>query len=332
MALAAGNERFLITGALGCIGAWAAKSLLDDGAAVFSYDLPGSQHRLKLVMDDEQLGKMTLIDGDITDQAAFERAVVDNQITHILHLAALQVPMVRGNPVLGAQVNVVGSTIVMETAKRHAEQIAGLAYASSVAVYGKPSDYPPGPIQHDAPQLPITLYGVNKVADEWTAKVYWQDYGVRSIGVRPFFVYGPGRDQGMSSLPSKAMAAAAAGRPYEITFTGKAVYQHAEDVANVIIRCARTPIDGAPCYNLSGSEASVQDVVAAIEMAAPEMSGKITISGGTLEFPEGMDQSALEAVLGPVSWRPFDEGVAGTIAHLRRAIAAGRVDMDRATA
>jgi len=51
------------------------------------------------------------LEGDIIDQAAFERAVVDNGITHIIHLAGLQVPFVRADPVQGARVNVVGTTL-----------------------------------------------------------------------------------------------------------------------------------------------------------------------------------------------------------------------------
>ena len=324
------SQRYLITGALGCIGAWATKSLLAEGAEIWSYDLPGKPHRLQLLLDDAQLAKVNFIDGDITDQEAFESAVVDNRITHILHLAALQVPMVRANPVLGARVNVVGSTIVMETAKRCASQIEGLVYASSIAVYGPATDYPAGPLAHDAEFLPTTLYGVNKLADEWTAKIYWQDYQVPSIGVRPFFVYGPARDQGMSSTPTKAMLAAAVGRPYHIPLAGSAVYQHAEDVANVVIRASKTQVQGAPCYNLGGSKATIDGVIDAIELAVPDMEGKISGGQGDSLFPEDMDQSALESLLGNVEWRDFNDGVKGTIEFFRSAVAAGKLDVERA--
>ncbi|MGD9713857.1 MAG: NAD-dependent epimerase/dehydratase family protein, partial [Thermomicrobiales bacterium] len=127
------NERFLITGAFGCIGSWAVKLLRDEGVEVFTYDLPGNPHRLKLLLDDSQIADVNILEGNITDQQRFHSAVADNGITHVIHLAALQVPFVRANPVLGAQVNVVGSTIVLETCKQLADQVKGLAYASSVA-------------------------------------------------------------------------------------------------------------------------------------------------------------------------------------------------------
>lgn len=92
------SERLLVTGALGRIGAWAVKRLVEQGVPVWAYDLPGSQHRLRLVMDAAQLAQVRHIAGDITDQAAFEQAVVENGITRIVHLAGLQVPLVRANP------------------------------------------------------------------------------------------------------------------------------------------------------------------------------------------------------------------------------------------
>lgn len=81
------NERFLVTGALGCIGAWTVKRLVDQGTDVWTYDLGSSDHRLKLIMEDEALAKVHLVSGDITDFDAFDRVVAENGITNIVHLA-----------------------------------------------------------------------------------------------------------------------------------------------------------------------------------------------------------------------------------------------------
>jgi len=144
------SERFLVTGAFGCIGAWTVKRLIDEGLPVWTYDLPGNPHRMRLIMDEETLARVNFVNGDITDPNLFEKTVVDNGITHIIHLAALQVPFVRADPILGARVNVVGTTIVFETAKQHAQQVQGLTYASSTGVYGSADEYPPGPLPHNA--------------------------------------------------------------------------------------------------------------------------------------------------------------------------------------
>jgi nucleoside-diphosphate-sugar epimerase len=287
---------------------------------------------MRLIMDDDAVGNVNFVEGDITDESRFEQVVRENDITHILHLAALQVPFVRANPILGASVNVVGTAIVLETARKLADQIAGLVYASSVAVYGSADLYPPGPLADDAPLAPVTLYGVSKEANEGWAAIYWQDYSVPSVGLRPFFVYGPGRDQGVSSSPTKAMAAAAVGRPYHVPFGGTDTYQHADDVAKVFIAAARTMPSGAPVFNLGGTVASMEDVVAAIERAAPQSAGSITHNSAPLFTPDGVQGKAIEQLLGPIEWRPLEEGVQDTIETFRAARSAGRLDADRAVA
>ena len=85
------SERFLITGGMGCIGAWAVKQLVAEGVPVWTYDLPGDVHRLRLIMGQDERARVTMLTGDIADGEAFERAVLDHGITHIIHLAALQV-------------------------------------------------------------------------------------------------------------------------------------------------------------------------------------------------------------------------------------------------
>ena len=323
------SERFLVTGAFGCIGAWTVKRLLDEGVPVWTYDLPGNPHRMHLIMDEAALAKVNFVNGDITDHKLFEKTVVDNGITHIIHLAALQVPFVRADPVLGARVNVVGTTIVFETAKQHAQQVQGLTYASSTGVYGSADEYPAGPLAHNAPLKPPTLYGVYKQANEGTAKIYWKEYGLSSIGLRPYVVYGPGRDQGWTSTPTKAMVAAAVGRKYHINFSGSIVYQFAKDAAAVFIRAARTPSEDAVVYNLGGTTATMAEVVAAIEAAVPASAGQITFEPTVLPGPAGIDSSALETALGPLHWTPLVEGVRQTIDCFQAAVKANKLNVEK---
>ena len=144
------SERYLVTGAFGCIGAWAVRNLVHEGFPVWTYDSATDPYRLRLIMSEEDLSRVTIITGDSSDLDAFTRAVVDNGITHIIHLAALQVPFVRADPLKGARVNVLGTTVVLETVKRHQDQVRGLAYASSIAVYGAAHRYPRGLLREDA--------------------------------------------------------------------------------------------------------------------------------------------------------------------------------------
>lgn len=330
------TDRFLVTGALGCIGAWTVRRLLTEGAVVVTYDLPGDPYRLRLVLDDEQLGRVTAVNGDVTDLDAVERAVTDNRITHIVHLAGLQIPFVRADPVRGMHVNAVGTTVIFEAARRHRDLVRGLAYASSAAVWGPRPAYHPGRLTSADVPAPVTLYGVTKVANEGTARVYWNEHQLASVGLRPYVVYGAGRDQGLTSFPSKAMLAAAVGRSYEIKLGGLVGMELADDVAAMFIRAARATADGvvqeAVAGDVGGPSVGMPEVLAAIEAAAPEAAGRITLADDIgPNLPEVSGDVVAEAI-GGFSFTPLAEGVSATLELFRAAAASGRIDVDRALA
>jgi nucleoside-diphosphate-sugar epimerase len=311
------QQHFLVTGALGCIGAWVVRNLIQSGIPTTIYDLGSDLKRLRLIMTDDEIGAIRFVEGgDVTNLDMLKRAFEERQITHVIHLAALQVPFCRANPSLGAQVNVTGTVNVFEAA-RHVG-INRVAYASSVAVYGPRELYPPGLLTHDAPLDPRNLYGVYKQANEGTARVYYAEAGISSIALRPYTVYGPARDQGMTSAPTSAMLAAARGEGYHIPFGGISGYQHADDVAKTFIQAAFVPFEGAGVFNLKGEIARMSEIVAWIERAAPKVSGRITFDDVPLALPDGADDSELVKLLGVVPSRPLQEGIASTIEHFRR--------------
>jgi len=321
------EERYFVTGALGCIGAWVVRNLVREGAPTTIFDLGGDTQRLRLVMDDDELERVRLVQGDIADLAAVERAVAESGATHLIHLAALQVPFCKADPSLGARVNVVGTVNMFEAAKRAG--VRRLVYASSVAVYGRSEEYGDAPLDDAAPQSPRTHYGVYKQANEGTARVYWLDDGISSIGLRPYTVYGPGRDQGLTSGPTRAMVAAAVGRPFQIGISGRQGLQYADDAARICVAAARAPFEGAGVFNLRGSVVSVEEIIAAIEAAAPEARGLISFAGAPLPFPEELADAGLRGAIGAVPDTPLADGVAQSIAIFRQAIAAGRLDPAR---
>src|SRR3972149_1820959 len=172
-------DHFLVTGAMGCIGAWVVRNLVREGtprenSRVVASDPPTDPKRIKLLLDPDELNRVTFVAGDITDLAALERALDEHAITHVIHLAALQIPFCRADPPLGERGNVVGTVNVFEAVKKR-KHINKVVYASSAAVYSDADAYPAGvPVPQDAPLRPNTLYGVYKQANEGAARVYWQ--------------------------------------------------------------------------------------------------------------------------------------------------------------
>jgi UDP-glucuronate 4-epimerase len=299
----AAAERTLVTGALGCVGAWVVKTLVDRGEPVVAYDLGSDAYRLRLLMGEDELAAVSFVQGDITDLEALERVLDEHAITRVVHLAALQVPFCRADPVLGARVNVVGTTNVFAAVKQRLDRIPVVAYASSVAVYSP-----------DGSLSPATHYGVYKLANEGTARIYAQDEGVPSVGIRPYVIYGPGRDQGLTSSPTQAMAAAARGEGFHITFASRCQYDYAPDVGRAFVEASRMQPDGAVVDNFPGARADTAEIVAAIEAAAPEVAGQVTWDETVLPFPPELGTDGLASL----STTPLAQGVRETIEAFRR--------------
>ena len=309
------TETYLVTGGMGCIGAWALTHLQRSGKRAVNFDLSDDRHRLNWLMSAKQQADITFVQGDLRDTDAVKAVFAEHDITRVIHLAALQVPFCRANPPLGAEVNVTGTVNVFEAAR--AQGIGHIAYASSIGVYGPPSDFPPGLIAHDAPKRPRTLYGAYKVCNEQTALVYFEEQGISSTALRPYTVYGVGRDQGMTSEPTHALVAAVKGQPYQIGFSGTMQFQLASDVARQFILAAEQPLEGAYGFNLGGGDpVTVADFVAAAKRALP--AAEIEVADNPLPFPAGFDDTELRTSFGTVYETPLAEGVAQTIAHIQR--------------
>ena len=301
----------LVTGAGGCLGAWCVRHLLEGGYGVVAFDLSRDDRRLRLVVPSSDLEHVRFVYGDLSAPRALADAIAEHRVSSVIHLAALQVPFCRADPPLGARVNVEGTVRVFE-AVRDAD-VGHLAYASSIAVYGPATDYEVAMLDDRLPKRPRTVYGMTKVANELTASVYWHDHGVSSVAFRPYTVYGVGRDQGLTSEPSLAMAAAARGEDATISFGGRMQFQWASDVARQFIDAAMTPQDGANVFDLGGPVVEVADVAAIIERIRPGRS--IHVGGNRLPFAEGFDDSALRRAMPRIHETPLEEGVRRTIEH-----------------
>jgi len=318
--------RVLITGGYGFIGAWIARNLLARGDSVFCYDLKEDPRRLRLILSEADLKSVTFVPGDVTDLAALRRAIADHGITHVIHLAGLQVPTCRADPLLGAKVNVLGTLAVFEAVKAAGPQVRRLVYASSAAVFGSPDRYPAGPLPDDAPLLPGTHYGVFKCCNEGNARIYFQDHGLTSIGLRPWTVYGVGRDLGMTSEPTKAIKAAMLGRPYAISFGGRTDFQYVDDVAKTFVACLERPYTGAKSYNLRGTVVTLADFHKALCAVLPQAAELVTFGTAQIAIAYDLSDAALERDLGPMPKTPLEAGIRQTVEIFRRLQSEGRLD------
>ena len=307
----------VVTGAGGCIGSWVLALLARAGVPACAVDLSEDKRRPLLLMSEEELKKVQWRTGDISDTAAVLQILEAVRPSAIIHLAALQVPFCKADPVAGAKVNVVGTVNIFEAARRLG--IKRLAYASSIAAYGAMDE------GHGAMH---TLYGAYKYCDEQIAKVYSEDWGIHSVGIRPGVVYGVGRDQGLTSKTTFAILAAAAGKPYEVPFSGGVSWLYAGEVASAFVHAVSRERAGAPVFDMNGVYAPVEEGLRILKQLAP--SAAVTSSGQPLAFPMHLPDEPLRSYLGDYGRIPLAEGIRETYEAFRSLIGRGMLSMPEA--
>ncbi|EFA82953.1 hypothetical protein PPL_03731 [Heterostelium album PN500] len=259
------KESVIITGGQGFIGSWVAKLLLDDQKYnVVVVDVKPDLHILKQIMSDSDIKLLEFVYVDIADTKSVSELVLRVRPSFIVHLAGLQIPTCKVNPILGASVNVIGTLNVFEAvrqlqATKQQSCCCPVIYASSAAVSGPSEDYDSSaPVSDDAHHAPVTHYGVFKQANEGAARVYWLDHKIPSVALRPFTVYGVGREVGMTSAPTKAIKAMVLGQDYVIPFSGDICINYVEDIARLFINLGQSPnVQGAYTCNIKGDTLDV---------------------------------------------------------------------------
>jgi nucleoside-diphosphate-sugar epimerase len=320
------ESRFLITGAKGFIGAWIVKHLIERGDRPVIFDVDTEAHRLRALLTNEQLEGVEFVRGNVASYDDLDRSVVDQGITHLIHLAALQVPACTADPLLGARINVLGTLNVFEVARRRRDLVKRIVYASSAAVFGPEEFYATTTVPEGAELHPSTHYGVFKQCNEGNARVYFAEDGIPSVGLRAWAVYGVGRDQGITSGPTKAIKAAILGRPHTIRFTGQIDLQYVDDCAQIFVRCAEEDLPGARAYTLRGAVIQVEQFIRTLEQVYPLARGLIRAEGKHLPIAADLDDSALVRDLGSVPRTPLDEGIRQTLQIFARLQRDGQLD------
>jgi len=180
-----GFKNVLVTGGAGFIGSHLVEALAAAGCNVTVIDdlSTGRLSNLAAVRD-----RITFYQGDIRDPRLLDKAASGCEV--LFHLAAIvSVPWTVENPVGSAAVNEMGTLQVLEAARRH--HVRRFVGASSCAVYGDGSD---NPKQEDMPPKPLSPYAIQKLVGEQYAGLFSELYGLETLFLRYFNVYGPRQD------------------------------------------------------------------------------------------------------------------------------------------
>ena len=230
--------KILVTGSAGFIGMHLAKLLLEEGHEVVGLDNFNDYYDPALKearnRELEKFPRFRLVRADISDAGALNDVFRANNFQTVAHLAAQAgVRYSLENPGAYARSNLDGFVNILECCRHH--KIPRLVYASSSSVYGGNTKLPFS--EDDKVDNPVSLYAATKKANELMAHTYSHLFGIQTIGLRFFTVYGPwGRPDMAMWLFSEAMLA---GKPIKVFNHGEMMrdFTYVDDITDGVRRC-----------------------------------------------------------------------------------------------
>ncbi len=278
--------RCLVTGGAGFIGSHLVDTLLASGRSVRVLDNFSTGHRANLPAG------IDIVEGSITDLATVEAATKDCEV--VFHLAALaSVAKSVEDPLTSHAICATGTLNVLEAARRH--QVHRVVYAASASAYGGASD--PAGQSEETPLMALSPYAAAKLAGEYYCEAFAHTYGLETVRLRFFNVFGPRQraDSPYSGVIAIFTAALVAGRSPTIFGDGlqSRDFVSVADVAQALLQAADVPGVSGRVYNVgTGSSVTLLELLAALNEAlgtnlianhGPERAGDIRHSRARIE-------------------------------------------------
>lgn len=338
--------KIFITGGTGCIGAVTVYKLIsqygDQVEQVLVGSRSGSTDQLEIWFGDElksqiDSGKIAFANVDLGDTDKVRSVLNEFQPTHIIHLGALQSPACDATPVKGVDVNLTGTMNLFHMVSELDKPLVRFVNASSGAVYGKRAMYPEATVGENAQLAPPNLYGVWKVAGEHLAALFHEKTGIPTVSLRLNTTYGPGRDQGTTSAPTKVMKSLAIGAhqgatmPFKMPYKGRENYHYVEDVGAHFAGVCMLPFTGCQPFNIKGRTIEVTEFLDSVAQVANELGVDEFLDTGIADeatpnlFICDLDDSAVEKTFPGLPRTDIVEGIRKTLTKFQEMVPEGKV-------
>jgi UDP-glucose 4-epimerase len=308
---------YLVTGGAGFIGSHLTTRLLAEGDGVRVLDNFSTGSLANLSARDRSSADLEVIRGDIRDLPTVERVAAG--ATAIFHQAAMRsVPRSVADPLGANDHNVTGTLHVFEAARRAG--VRRVVYASSSSVYG---DRPPRPQREDQPPAPLSPYAVSKLAGELYGRVWYQRYGIETVGLRYFNVFGPGQDPASeyAAVIPKFIWWALGGEPIEVHGDGRQSrdFTYIDNVVAANLLAARVPSLGGEVFNVGGGESkSLLEIITRLEKIVGRSLERRHTPSRPGDIRDSLaDISKAERRLGYTPLVDFNDGFARTVEYSR---------------
>jgi nucleoside-diphosphate-sugar epimerase len=327
---------YLVTGGTGNVGAFVTKELARRGEQVVAYDLLPNPRALERVLTQEELGRTTLVQGDILDLEWIIRTLKTHRVDAIAHLAAAGCET---NPTHGVRINVIGTNNMFEAAL--ITGVPRVLFASSGAVFGPKSIQSDGSLPDDAPYDPQDIYGATKMMNEVVARAYTAQHGLDTVSIFPAS-YGPvaggSADAASDQWITRLIEDVLNGRP-GTAFGGRGnsgYWLYVEDMARVVVAVLMANPFPSTRVSVKGFPGTNDDLIEIIRREVPGASITVLPGERTDHMSDPDDRtdqlSDIEVRTDdqlPVElrgWKPtidLEAGVRKIIEYHRAAIAAG---------
>ena len=306
-----------MTGGAGFIGSHVVERLLKDGFQVRIFDNFSSGRRENLDFARGTGTALEVIDGDLRDLAAVERAV--RGVDVVYHQAAMRsVPRSIDDPLGANDNNVTGTLHLLDAARRLG--VKRVVYASSSSVYG---DNPELPKREDQPAAPISPYAVSKATGEQYARVWTKLYGVETVGLRYFNVFGPRQDpkSEYAAVLPRFILWALRGEALEVHGDGTQSrdFTYIDNVVEANILAGQAPDASGEAFNVGcGDRTSLLDVIAMLESILGRKVERRHTPGRGGDVPHTLaDVSKAKRLMGYTPLVGFAEGFRRTVEYFR---------------
>ena len=314
------NPVFVVTGGAGFIGSHLVERLLRDHpqstVRVLDDFSTGSERNLPFAAAAG--ARLQIVRGDIRRLDDVERALDGAAV--VFHQAAMRsVPRSVSDP-LGANDNNVNGTLhVLEAARRR--HVKRVVYASSSSVYG---DRPELPKREDQRPAPISPYAVSKAAGEQYAQVWTRLYGVETVGLRYFNVFGPRQDpkSEYAAVIPRFIIWALSGTPLEVHGDGTQSrdFTYIDNVVDANLAAAAAPAASGEVFNVGcGNRVSLLDIIGRLEKILGRAVARRHTPGRAGDVPHTLaDVTKARTLMHYVPQVDFDEGFRRTVDYFRR--------------
>ena len=312
---------FLVTGGGGFIGSHVAGRLLGEGHRVRVLDNFSTGSRANLDLGAAHAAHLDVVEGDIRDLGTVEAA--SRGVDVVFHQAAMRsVPRSVKDPLGANDNNVTGTLNVLEAARRAGAR--RVVYASSSSVYG---DRPDLPKREDQTPAPVSPYAVSKAAGEQYAAVWSRLYGVETVGLRYFNVFGPKQDPASeyAAVIPRFILWALQRAPLEVHGDGTQSrdFTYIDNVVEANLLAGRSPDATGEVFNVGcGSRVSLLAIIASLERLVGRPLQRNHTPGRAGDVAHTLaDVSKAKRLLGYTPLVSFDDGLQRTFEFFKGGVA-----------